>query len=344
MKNRFLQYLFLSCSVVVLFSACRKDPFKGKETLESGKTFVWITEAQVHNQFFDVFTDIKPVTMFSVRRDAASKADLQKAITVKLKALDQSYIDASNTKNGTDYTLMPADLYTLGAQPGVSIAANADLTLNFAAGDFAKNVIFNVDGSKVDLSKQYAVAYVITDFGGFSKKHDGGGTSQDTILATVAIKNRWDGIYSATGSVTDKANSALTDINLYLTTNHPELAPMQYEFRTVSATTCTVFDNVLQGAYVFDISSGTANFSSYGSFAPVFTFDPATNKVVSVTNYYGQPAGNGRYATMDPTTPNIYDPTSKTITVSWGMYGGSLVGAHEKRTQFDYVFTYVGSR
>ena len=355
MKKKFLQYTFLACSLMVLVSACRKDPFSGTETKESGKTFVWITEAQTNNQFFDVFTDIKPVTMFTVRRDAASKADLQKSVTVTLKAMDQSYIDASNTANGTNYTLLPASIYTLVAQPGVAIGANSDLTLSFAGGDFAKNIIFNIDGSKVDLSKQYAVAYVITNFGGFSKKHSSAGISQDTILATVAIKNRWDGVYSIEGTMSDVTDTRITDINSVLGAD----GPMQYELQTVSGTTNTVYDNnFIQsgynwwGSFPASLTDDTPGISRYGSFSPVFTFDPATNKVVGVVNYYGQPASNKRFAKIDPTGENVYDPATKTIKVKWFMFQPGITGRshpaplgdNEVRTSFNYTFTYIGSR
>jgi hypothetical protein len=159
----------------------------------------------------------------------------------------------------------------------------------------------------------------------------------------VAIKNKWDGVYTFSGTMTDKTNGTLTDFNNYLQANDPDNYPARYELRTISATSCDVYSEWASG-YYFLITSGTS-YSQYGSFRPVFTFDPATNKVVSVVNAYGQPAGNGRYAQLDATgAVNAYDPGTKTVTVKWDMVGGSGVGANEVRTTFDYVFTYVGSR
>jgi hypothetical protein len=328
MKNKFLQYMFLGCSLMLLFSACRKDPFSGKETGESGKTYVWITEAQVKNQFFDVFTDVKPVTMFTVRRDAASKADLQKSVTVTIKAMGQSFIDASNTANGTNYTLLPASLYTLIAQPGVAMGGSGDLTLNFAGGDFAKNIIFNIDGSKVDLSKQYAVAYVITNFGGFSKQHSTTGVSQDTILSTVAIKNKYDGNYDVTGSYTDASLPAATGAY-----------PYNVNFETISGSANDVF-NVTFDDYVFGFNVGDGTQSGYGSFSPEFHFDPATDKLVSVVNAYGQGSGgHKRSAKLDPSGVNAYDPGTKTLKVKYIMVSDGVDRCH-----FDETYTYKGPR
>ncbi|MDO3642306.1 DUF1735 domain-containing protein [Mucilaginibacter sp. L3T2-6] len=325
MKNKFLQYTVLGCTLMFLFSACRKDSFKGTEAKESGKTFVYIEQAQTNNQFFDVFTDVKPITLFTVRRDAASKADLQKSVTVSLKAMDQAYI----TSKGANYTLLPSSIYTLSTtQSGVSIAANGDLTLNFAGGDYAKNIIFNVDGSKVDLSKQYAVAYVITNFGGFSKQHTASGVSQDTIFATIAIKNKYDGNYDVTGSYSDANIPAATGPY-----------PYNVNLETISANANDIYNNDLGGyGFLFNVGDGTQSY--YGSFSPEFTFDPATNKVVSVVNAYGQLSGSHkRSAELDPSGVNAYDPGTKTIQVKYVMISDGVVRCH-----FDETYTYKGPR
>ncbi|MES2108886.1 MAG: hypothetical protein V4577_09080 [Bacteroidota bacterium] len=320
MKNKFLQYTLLGLSLVFLFSACRKDSFKGTEAKESGKTFVYIEQAQTRNQFFDVFTDIKPILMFTVRRDAASKADLQKSATVTLKAQGASFLGS--------YSLMPSELYTLNAQPGVAMAANGDLTLSFAPGDFAKNIIFNVDGSKVDLSKQYAAGYVITNFGGFSKEHTSDGTSQDTILSTIAIKNKYDGNYDVTGSYTDANLPAATGVY-----------PYNVNFETISASANDVY-NVTLGNYGFKFNVGDGTTSYYGSFAPEFTFDPVTNKVTSVVNAYGQLSGSHhRSADLDPSGVNAYDPGTKTVKVKYTMLSDGVIRCH-----FDETYTYKGPR
>lgn len=321
MKNKILQYTLLGCTLMFLFSACRKDSFKGTETKESGKTFVYIEQAQTRNQFFDVFTDVKPVLMFTVRRDAASKADLQKAVTVTLKAQNQAFV-------GANYSIMPADLYTLNAQPGVALGSNGDLTLSFAAGDFAKNIIFNVDGSKVDLSKQYAMGYVITSFGGFAKQHTAGGVSQDTILTTIAIKNAYDGNYDVTGSYTDANLPAATGVY-----------PYNVNLETISATSNDVF-NLTLGDYGFKFNVGDGTTSAYGSFSPEFTFDPATNKITSVVNAYGQGSGShSRSAKLDPSGENAYDAGTKTFKVKYIM-----VSDGADRCHFDETYTYKGPR
>ena len=81
-----------------------------------------------------------------------------------------------------------------------------------------------------------------------------------------------------------------------------------------------------------------ANVSGYGSFAPVFKFD-ANDNVIAVTNFWGQPAGNGRSARLDPSGINKYDAATKTIKVKYW-----LVQAGNDRTVFDEVFVWKKSR
>src|ERR1700760_3876980 len=116
MKNKFLQFAILGGLLTAVFSSCRKDTFSGQQTGEAGKTFVYIDGAPENNNFFNVFTDVKQIPFFIVRRDAASKAAQQTASSVTLTAVS---IDDINTKNGTDYTLMPNSVYTVDPEKGM---------------------------------------------------------------------------------------------------------------------------------------------------------------------------------------------------------------------------------
>lgn len=330
MKKKILQYLALGCLLITIFSSCRKESFGGKENSQAGKTYVWIDGAPETDQFFDVFTDIKTVKMFILRRDPANKADLQKEVTVTLTALSQDHLDSL----GTGYTQMfTTDIYTLPTTSDIAAGGaftgsggitktSTGFTVKFAVGEFAKNVFFLIDGSKVDLSLKYAAAFAISNFGGFSKK-----VGYDTVLSTVGIKNAWDGNYDVTGSYTDVTNSAYTGVY-----------PYNVDLQTISATQNDVYNNTL-GGYGFLFNTGTGT-SYYGSFAPEFTFDPNTNKVTSVVNAYGQGSGSHvRSAKLDPTGVNAYDPNEKVIRVKYIMVSDGI-----DRCSFDETYTYKGPR
>jgi len=345
MKKNLLKGLLLSCSVAVVLSACVKDKYTGNQASGAGPSYVRITEAKVYNQFFSPFTTVKAVDMFSVRRDPASDAALQTTNVVTLTDISSTYINAYNTKNGTSYAQMPTTMYTVAATAGIT-ATSTGYTFTFGPGDFAKVLTYNIDGSKVDLSKQYAVAFAITNTGGLTQK-----AGLDTIIATVAIKNKYDGVYKVTsGTMVDVTNSAFTHINNFLASfgtavGLPDNGVMQYELRTTSANTCLIYDNYFFGGTDVPFSTGTtsSSYSYYGSFCPVLTFDLSTNKITAVTNSYGQPASNGRYAQLDPSgTVNAYE--SGKITFKYNMVGGSGVTANQVRTTWDQVFTYYKSR
>jgi len=88
------------------------------------------------------------------------------------------------------------------------------------------------------------------------------------------------------------------------------------------------------------IKSGSAD-SYYGSFGVVFNFDGSDN-VTSVANLYGQPASNGRSASLDGTGVNKFDPSTNTLDVKYFMDQPSVIAPH--RTSFDEHFEYVGPR
>jgi hypothetical protein len=91
------------------------------------------------------------------------------------------------------------------------------------------------------------------------------------------------------------------------------------------------------------IRSGTS-LSVYGSFGLIIKFN-ASDVVVSVVNYYGQPASNTRSADLNPAGANVYNPAAKTVTIKYFMKQPSVITTDPFiRTTFDEVWTYTGPR
>ena len=139
--------------------------------------------------------------------------------------------------------------------------------------------------------------------------------------------NDFDGDYTMNGTLVDAVNATL--VGAY---------PKEVYLEAVDSNSVVMFD-VTINTYGHLILNGTAS-SYYGSFAPIFIFD-SNNKITSVTNYYGQPAANGRSAELDPTGINTVDPVTHTISVSYWMNQTSVAG---HRTHFVETFTYLGPR
>jgi hypothetical protein len=317
MKNKFLKYAFLGCSLMLLFSACRKDPFSGTETKESGSTFVYITEAggSSYLQFFDVFSDIKPVVLFTVRRDAASKADLQKSVTVTLTAQADSAANEGLTPFTSETATNPtaADLSSGGLYASSNgITFNSDgtvITVTFAPGEFAKNIIYKVNGSKLDLSNTYGTVFKITNMTAFKQK-----SSLGVVAAGVAVKNIYDGTYALTGTV-----------QRYLAGLVPEPADNP-NFALNGTIKAGVISTVItKGPVSNNFNIAWANGGGVGGIDGLYlTVDPATNKVTVAAT------GNANLHNIVG-QDNFYDPGTKTFTLNFGWYAGDPPPAGSSR-------------
>ncbi|MFM1914244.1 MAG: hypothetical protein RIR51_2097 [Bacteroidota bacterium] len=333
MKN-YIKILALSFATLFMVSSCIKDDTAvlGDE----GNTIIKISESGTKALFFSPFLEVKKVDLVDVRRDANSSANLQSVISVVLEDAPD-LVDQYNADNGTDFEYLPSDIYTLVADGGVSYI-NGKYTLNFGAGDFAKNISINLDGSKWDLSKKFAIGFRLTDNGAATLSAE-----KTEVVVTISIKNKYDGLYEVTGTMVDVAAPSLTHVNDYLVANG--YGNWTAELRTVSATECIVFDPIVWSGFYIPITSGGTGLSGYGSFIPIIEFDPNTDAIVSVTNGYGQPSGNTRAGRLDPSGVNQYDASTKSFKIIYNMTQTSVISTPPHvRTTWDETWTYVGSR
>src|SRR5665647_176235 len=234
-------------------------------------------------------------------------------ITVNL-SLDQTTLTLYNTQNGTSYVIPPSDVFSLPASAVIKkgtreaqIQVKIINTINF---DFNASYALPVQIASASMG------IVSANFG--------------KAVYSFGLRNIYDGHYTVTANspMVDAANGALTG-------NYP----MDVDLVTTGANSVAMYDKVYGGIY-HSILSGSS-ISAYGSFAPIFNFDPSGNgTIVSVVNYYGQPAGNGRSAQLDPSGINKWVPGSKVMDVNYWM---NQPGATH-RTSFSEHFTYVGPR
>lgn len=138
----------------------------------------------------------------------------------------------------------------------------------------------------------------------------------------IPLINKYDGNYTMTGTMVDYTSSALTG-----------KYPLNVTLVTQSENSVALLDAASNDYRHQILSNGSDSY--YGNFAPVFTFD-ANDNVVSVTNYFGQPASNGRSAQLDPSGVNKWDAATKTLRVKYWM--NQPGDTH--RTLFDETFTW----
>jgi hypothetical protein len=259
--------------------------------------------------FFDPFTNIKTIDVFSIKKDAKDNADLMKSNSFVVSLLPDA-IDNYNENNETDYVLLPSSFYTIVSSPDLAIAGN-NYTFKFTNGDFQKTFTIKLDGSKLDLSKTYALPYKLTNSDGVGI-HD---ASKDTLYAIYAVKNAYDGKYTLTGSiqrfVDDKADTDLG--GTYgdgVTSNVATIGPNANTFQ------------------IFWASGG-----GVGGIAGLqLSVNTATNKVTVTAS------GNAALKNT-PGEDNYYDPDAKTfhLAFDWG------ADIHNKRIA-KITLKYSGSR
>lgn len=156
--------------------------------------------------------------------------------------------------------------------------------------------------------------------------------SKDDTPTTT--RNQWDGRYRMEGTMTDHTNPA----------NGWKDNTYQYTLQTSGTNTDSLVSNDLAfpGIIIGNTGGGITNATFYANFGLIMTFDAATNKVTSVTNYYGQPSPtNGRSAVLDPTGLNSIDPATKNIKVKFFM---DEVGVAGHKATFDITLVYLGTR
>lgn len=331
MKNIY-KYLIALTSVAFLSQSCIKDEITPLG--DTGTPILKFQNGPEQALFYLPFLNTKKVKLFDLRRDAQSATELQSTRTVVVQEAPE-LVTKYNEDNGTDFELLPSDIYTLVSDASI-VKSGTKYTITFGAGDFVKNLYINLNGAKWDLSKKFAMAFKVVDGNGMLLSKE-----KPSQITLISIKNKYDGTYEVTGTMEDVVNPTLTHANDYLVSSGN--GKLELTLKTVSATKCAVYDPTVWSDYFIPISTGGGTgLSGYGSFAPVFEFDLATDKVIDVTNYYGTPA-NTRLARLDPTGKvNAYNAATKTLTIKYNMTQRSLVPtAPHIRTTWDETWKFV---
>lgn len=330
MKKIFIQAAFLVGATAML-SSCLKD--KGFENGEYGvdgsnsAKVVSLPQSQEGISVFALNSDPPTEDIDAVLVQLAATDAAREDIQVTLEK-DMSLVASYNASNFTTYEELPSNCYQIVSPGG--------LTVTIPKGQHQAWLKVRVLKNNFDFTKAYALGFKI---GASSGGNVIAGNYRSMILA-ITVKNKYDGLYRMNGTMTDVANAALTA--------YPN-APVS--FVTAGPTKVTMHALLPTGAAAWydapyqPIMNG-ANVSVYGEFGPEFTFN-ATDNIVGMTNYWGNPSPLTRGIVMDATGINKYEVTGgvKTIKAKYIMTQPSVVPAPPSyRTFFNMTFTYVGPR
>ncbi|GAB4092630.1 DUF1735 domain-containing protein [Flaviaesturariibacter terrae] len=245
-------------------------------------------------------------------------------------------VDSFNNVNGTSAMVPTANMYTV---------LNAGNVVTIPRGSNIGYLKVKLNPSAF-LGQDWALAYKITsvDKPGYTISFN-----NRTGLALIAIKNRYDGAYRATIRAVGWAAFGIGE----RTGNYPGLYTMETAGVT-SVDANSARGDYLLAAFTGDASTNTGN-TAFGATTPRFTFDPATNKLVSVTNTT-PPDSRNRVLTIINTPPPApaagQDPNIVTAANqnTWDPATGNIY-AYFKLSQtgrpdllYQAVYTYVRPR
>jgi len=320
---KYIKNIVVIVLAVLLVNSCKIET--PEPMGDAGQTLVKLNPSGFYAVGLNAVSTSQLSPMFEIRRDCQSEAALNSTTTVILQK-DDAILTAYNTANGTTFIPLPATLGTTTPAAG----SDGKVTMIFNASEFAKSLVVTVpDATKFDFTKAYALAYKLSSVSGTGAISKG---SDLEIVVQVMIKNKYDGIYEANGTMVDLTNATL--LGYY---------PFKYKLVTAGANSCECieFDN----DYPLHPISSAGAWSYYGSFGLIISFDASGSGVISnLVNYFGVPA-NTRTAALDPTGVNKWDPATKKIQIKYFMKQPSVVTtAPNIRTTFDETWTYKAVR
>ena len=305
---------------VVGITSCEKTELKDG----GGKTLVKIIGGGADPVVIpmDVTPVVEEILIADLRKDAVTEADAAAATTVTITNT-QAFLDDYNTANGTAFELLPTSAYTITPGSGVTVSGST-WTINLAPGELARPISIELDKSQMDLSKSYAFGLQIT------QTTVGSPATASTVIVNPLVINKYDGAYEVTGTMTDAGAATITGD-----------FPMEYHLITTGERSVIGWSVKWEYYYVDILSAGAE--SVYGSYCPEFLLD-ANDNIIAVTNAYGQPASNGRYAQLDPSGINKWDPATGNIDVKFFMFQPSVVPLPNPRVSFSWHMAYTGKR
>lgn len=313
-NKTWLLLFFLSATI----TSCLKDKgfddgLYGAVRNTEGQEFVTIPKGSKPVNVIAIEAKATPqeISLFQASYDFVNPASTD--ITVNLKINNKLVTDFN-----PDAKPLPTNAYTL---PSMKVVIPAGKRLS----DVFKMMI---NTSLIDPTIVYGIGFEIESISPSSIQIP---ANLNKVLFMFNVKNKYDGRYTVTGTMVDAANATLTGY-----------FPMTYDLITAGTSIVEGFDPVVWEDYFIPIKAGSAT-SGYGAFSPVFTFDD-NNKITSVINIYGQPAGNGRYAQLDPSGINTWDPATRTIRVKFFMFQPSVIPLPDPRVKFDWTMKYEGPR
>lgn len=316
--NKIYHHLLL---IMLTFSltACLKDDERFSSTDLATKKIIELPSTSnlkaIALPYEDQNVELKVVTVALAAQDVASE-DITVSLTMENS---QKIINNFNAVNHKNMVELPSSFYTIKGSG-----------LNVTIPKGSKTATFDVElnAIKFNPSATYAIGFNIAkvDKEGYTVSGN-----FDTILVTFGAKNKYDGVYNLSVRL-DASDRPTLQTGVFSEWGGP------VHLVTSSGRSVNLFDDWGFGINIQPVFTAAGGYTAFGQTNPKFTFDLATDKIVSVTNDAPTGSLNRRFE-IDPDGPNYYDPVEKKIYASFIMTQTGFGPVKIKD-----VFTYVGSR
>ena len=275
--------------------------------------------------------------MVDVRRDAANSNDLNKTMNIVVKN-DPGAVTTYNSA----LVPLPAGSFTVDAATPL---VGSDYNVTLEPGNIARIIKITITNAQtLDLNNSYGMGFTISSVDANGKIAG----LEKTIVVEIGLKNKWDGCYIvSTNSFTDFVNPALTGYASWKACLQTSGQYTDVAYLTdIVGSPALATTAWLNTPYHPIVNTGTNAGSVYGNFGMVFTFNES-NRVVAVTNFYGQPttAAPFRSGEIDPTGVNTVN-ANRSFRVKYKMLqtGLSPAPAGNIRMACDETWIYQGPR
>jgi Domain of unknown function (DUF1735) len=295
-------FLSLMISTTLLMQSCIKDDMV--ELTNQGSVFVKMSDGPSKALYYEPFNTVKKVTLFNIRRDVNSPAELAKSATITVQDAPE-LLTAYNTDNSENFEPLPTSIFSLVTDPSI-VKSGDKYTITFGPNEFAKNFEISLDGSKWDLSKKFGIAYKVVDAPGSKIT-----SAQKNIVTLISLKNKYDGVYLLTGAHNRVPYNFPYSTTIYMMT---------------AGANSVIYYWPDAGSYGHPIGVGPDNdLSWYGpAISPVVEFDPVTNEVARVFNNPPNGTVITKFTLAGVANSNKYDPATKKMYISWNYANNPL--------------------
>lgn len=332
-----IKFLFLATAVVGLTS-CLKDgpvnfaPDASPPVIEWSTAVADLAPASVTvgspYRLFSLSYDVSPSSDLKLQLGytggGVTKTDINVTVDVDPTAI-APFNAAQNPV--TTFEILPTTFYTLPTSAVIPAGTNKG----------GYTIKINTSAAGFDFNKKYVIPLRIKAVSGTDAPISG---NYGTIFLQVGAKNKYDGVYSFTGSAVNPLTPP-DRTNVYY--GGLWTWPGNINLITASANQVDLYDAT------YNFGGGTAQWllllgatattgGGFGQSQPRITLDPTTNKVTAIVNMYPNPT-NGRAFALDPSYDSNYNPTTKIMTLRFFFSQNSMA-----TNTVTYNFKYVKSR